>query len=92
MIDGNSGICILCDEGIAPYDAWVPLNPVQQAHHECSLRSVMGGIGHHIAHEYWCIVRKDPDAGFTWRQSAKMVAALVDVIGIDAVTERSLHR
>ena len=92
MINGDSGICVLCDEAIDDDDPFVRFNAGQQAHHECSMRSVMGGIGHHVAHEYWCVVRQDPDAGFTFRQSAKLVLALVDVIGVDAVTERSLHR
>ena len=91
LINGNSGICVLCDEAIDHhYDAWVPLNAAQYAHHECSLRSVLGGIGHQIAHEYWCKQRHDTDAGLTYRQSAKMVVALVDVIGIDAVSRRSV--
>ena len=90
-INNNSGVCVLCDEGIDTYDAWVPLNPAQYAHHECSLRSVLGGIGHQIAHTYWCQGNmKDPDAGLTYRQSAKMVAALVDVLGIEEVSRRSV--
>jgi hypothetical protein len=84
------GPCILCDEPILEYDAWAPMNAKQNAHHECSLRSVLGGIGHQIAHEYWCKQRHDTDAGLTYRQSAKMVSALVDVIGIDAVARRSV--
>ena len=88
-INNNSGVCILCDEGIGDYDAWVPLNAAQYAHHECSLREVMGGIGHQIAHEYWCKQRHDPNAGLTHRQSAQMVMALVDVLGIDEVARRA---
>ena len=90
IINGNGGICVLCDEGIDQrYDAWVPLNPAQYAHHECSLREVVGGIGHQIAHEYWCKERHDPNAGLTYRQSAKLVLALVDVLGIDEVSRRA---
>lgn len=82
-------ICILCDEVIGEYEAWVPLNSVQYAHHCCSLREVVGGIGHQIAHEYWCLQQHDTDAGFTYHQSAQMVASLVDILGIEAVAARA---
>jgi hypothetical protein len=83
-------VCVLCDEPIEEFDAWAPLNPKQYAHYECSLREVMGGIGHHIAHSYWCTQQHDPDAGLTRRQSSKLVVALVDVLGIDEVSRRSV--
>ena len=87
---GVRGICVLCDEPIERPDAWVPLNPAQLAHHECSMREVLGGIGHQIAHDYWCVQQRDTDAGFTRRQSAQLVLALIDVIGIEAVSKRSV--
>jgi hypothetical protein len=83
-------VCVFCNEKIEALDAWVPLNAVQYAHHECSLRSVVGGIGHQIAHDYWCVQRQDTDAGLTFRQSAKMIVALVDVLGIDEVSKRGI--
>jgi hypothetical protein len=46
------------------------LTPV---HRECSLRSVLGGIGHLRDHQRWCIEGKDPDAGYTYRESALLV-------------------
>ena len=83
--------CVLCGELIDPLsDDWVPLNPLQHAHRECSLREVLGGIGHQIAHEYWCIQQRDTDAGFTRHQSAKMVVALIDILGIEEVSQRSV--
>ncbi len=88
--NGEPWVCVLCDEEIEQFDAWVPLNPEQYAHHECSLRSVLGGIGHQIAHDYWCMQRRDTDAGLTWRQSARMVSALVDVLGIEEVAQRAV--
>ena len=85
------GTCVYCDETIEDHDAWSPLNAVQYGHYECGLREVMGGIGHHIAHEYWCgQPRHDPDAGLTRRQSAKLVVALIDLLGIDEVVRRSV--
>lgn len=84
------GLCVLCDEDITEHDDWIPLNPAQNSHRECSLREVMGGIGHHLGHEYWCRQQHDTDAGLTRRQSAKMVVALIDVLGIDEVLKRSV--
>ena len=75
--------CQLCHE---------PLDPIfddEAIHRECSLRSVMGGIGHLIAHEHWCTQRRDPDAGLTYRQSALMVAALTEILGPDEVARRA---
>jgi hypothetical protein len=87
---GDRRQCVLCDEDIGAYEAWVPLNAVQYAHHECALREVLGGIGHQIAHEFWCLDKRDPDAGLTFRQSARLVVALVDVLGIEEVSRRSI--
>lgn len=87
---GDRGLCALCDEDISTYDAWVPLNPMQYGHHECSIREVLGGIGHHLGHEYWCLQQRAPDAGLTYRQSAKMIVALIDVLGIDEVSKGSV--
>lgn len=52
------------------------------AHRECLLREVTGGIGHLIAHDYWCNVRADPDAGLTRRQSALLVDLYVALVGL----------
>jgi hypothetical protein len=46
------------------------LGPV---HRECSLRSVLGGIGHLDNHGYWCKRQGDPDGGRSYRQSALLV-------------------
>jgi hypothetical protein len=54
------------------------------------LREVMGGIGHHIAHEYWCTQHHDPDAGLTRRQSSLLVDAYLNVVGIDNAVQRSV--
>jgi hypothetical protein len=80
--------CVLCSQPIGDWDAWSPMNAQQYAHHECSLREVVGGIGHLIAHEYWCLQQHDPDAGLTYRQSALLVRAMVDVLGVEEVSRR----
>jgi hypothetical protein len=76
--------CEMCGEAIQVFDRgsfigamrgeegnWVPI--LAPVHRECSLRSVMGGIGHLQNHLTWCLERHDPDAGFSYRQSALMV-------------------
>lgn len=62
-------LCDLCKEPIEEPD-------LTTSHRECMLREVLGGIGHQIAHEYWCLRRHDPDAGYTYRESALMVYAI----------------
>ena len=75
----------MCNEPVATDDTvtlYTEDGP-RQAHRECMLRDVLGGIGHLIAHEYWCTQRHDPDAGLTRRQSALLVHAYTLFVGID---------
>lgn len=81
-------ICPLCDEPVIvfdPDDAQPIGTPdgMRQAHRICLLRNVIGGIGHLIAHEYWCAQRHDPDAGLTRYQSAQLVETWVHAVGTD---------
>lgn len=71
-------ICDLCHEPITEDDYRAPVRPLV-AHAECSLRSVAGGIGHHLNHEYWCLQMHDPDAGLTYRESARRIWQLFSV-------------
>jgi hypothetical protein len=73
--------CILCSEPLAHLDV-VGVAP-GFAHRECALRSVLGGIGHHEDHDYWCTQRGDPDGGRSYHQSAIEVKALWDTGKID---------
>jgi hypothetical protein len=75
--------CPLCHE-IVVRDTRVLHTPEgpRLAHRECMLRDVMGGIGHLIAHDYWCTQRDDPDAGLTRHQSARLVDAFSHIVGI----------
>lgn len=84
------GNCLFCDEPMTLADKpGLPIGvmrksgpTVEYAHRECQLRDVMGGIGHLIAHEFWCgAPRHDPDAGLTYRQSALLVDAWVAIVG-----------
>ena len=78
--------CELCGE---PCDAAFEGVVTMHAHRECLLRDVMGGIGHLIAHDYWCRDRHDPDAGLTYRQSAKLVDAYVCAVGVEGSVDPS---
>lgn len=84
----ESTVCIYCDE---PCDQ----NPDRTVgtmmgpryfHPECALREVLGGIGHQIAHDYWCTQMHDPDGGMSRHQSALMVAFMYEMMGDDLVT------
>ena len=74
--------CAFCQELIATEDrgsfvglAGYQAGALAPVHRECSFRSVIGGIGHHEDHTYWCKQRGDPDGGRTRRQSALEVWA-----------------
>ena len=60
------------------------------AHRVCMLRDAMGGIGHLIAHDYWCTERNDPDAGLTRYQSAQLVDAYITVVGIGETAKKTV--
>jgi len=77
--------CELCGE---PCDEPFEGTPLMHTHRECGLRSVVGGIGHLVAHGYWCVQKGDPDAGMTYRQSALLVDAYVHIVGIEQACDR----
>lgn len=86
-------ICPLCDEPVVPGGDISPSSlhtkdGPQTTHRSCMLREVIGGIGHLIAHDYWCLQRHDPDAGLTDRQSALLVDAFVTIVGGDEAASR----
>lgn len=64
-------ICMHCEEAIEDGDAGRITPTGLTEHRECSLRSVMGGIGHHVDHDRYC--KTDPDAGLSRRQSSILV-------------------
>jgi hypothetical protein len=78
--------CVLCGE---PMKKEKSVSLLQPMHRVCSLRSSVGGIGHLIAHEYWCVQKHDPDAGLTFRQSALLVDEFVTIVGVDESVRRS---
>lgn len=61
-------------------------------HRECMLRDVLGGIGHLLDHDEWCIRRGDPDAGFSYRESALAVDELTARFGTENVVNGTFTR
>lgn len=76
--------CELCGEAIPPFETIRS----ERFHRECQLREVSGGIGHHIAHPYWCLQMHDPDGGLTRRQSALLVDEYIALVGVEVATRR----
>lgn len=82
-------ICPMCDEKLDPGD--VQRNPPtlytaegpRAAHRECMLRVALGGIGHLIDHQHFCIDKGDPDAGLPFHLSAKLVDVWVAYYGVE---------
>lgn len=62
--------------------------PSPSYHPECGMRMAVGGIGHLIDHDRWCIERSDPDAGLTYRQSARLVYTWVEIFGVEAAVAK----
>ena len=82
-------LCPLCDEPVHGEAAAQPLyteDGPRAVHWQCMLRSVLGGIGHLVAHDWWCVQQHDPDAGLTYRQSSLLAAAWVRTVGAEGVS------
>lgn len=85
--------CLICDRPISQGEQ-TP-DPIYDgrdgsarfAHRACMVREVLGGIGHHIAHDYWCVDRGDPDAGLDRWQSAQLVELYVRLVGVRTALE-----
>lgn len=72
--------CLLCEQAISAGQRTHPIGDADgphEAHWECMVRSVMGGIGHIEDHAVWCVKLGDPDGGRSYRQSAIEVAQWV---------------
>lgn len=67
-------LCPYCNVQIRPGDNGAMTLSLDPHHRECSLREVMGGIGHLVDHDKYCAPEGlGPDAGLTRRQSALLV-------------------
>lgn len=66
--------CAMCKEPIEAHHQGTFLGILScyltPVHRECSLRSVIGGIGHLEDCAKWCKELHDPDGGRSYRQSA----------------------
>ncbi|MBA0085442.1 MAG: hypothetical protein HRJ53_10635, partial [Acidobacteria bacterium Pan2503] len=73
--------CELCGEPVQAFEQGTFLTVMEgdsgtltarlaPVHRECSLRNVLGGIGHLQNHAVWCGLKHDPDAGYSYRESA----------------------
>ena len=83
--------CELCHEGIEPGRQYnMGENSHMVAHRECLMREALGGIGHHLGHEYWCSIRRDPDAGLTRHQSAVLVLTLMELLGPETMAANAI--
>jgi hypothetical protein len=65
-------ICVWCQEAVQEGDNGRIAPTGFTEHRECSLRGVVGGIGHLVDHERYCH-SEGPDAGLSYRTSAMMV-------------------
>lgn len=65
-------LCVYCVEAIEQGDhgAIMAIGP---HHKECAYREVIGGIGHYVSHDRYCLGELGTDAGLTRRQSALLV-------------------
>jgi hypothetical protein len=94
MMLGMNRKCPLCGEIVGYHDSiGTPLLDLATGewdypHRECGLRSVIGGIGHLIDHQLWCVERGDPDGGLTYRLSAQAVRSWVEEFGVEAAAGR----
>lgn len=78
--------CYLCEEEILEGEDRADIINVD-AHRECSLRSVIGGIGHLIDHAHFCR-GVGPDAGLDYRTSSLLVDVWVARKGLEDAVSR----
>lgn len=69
--------CTLCKLCKTPMGSEESVNSQEPMHWECVLRAVMGGIGHLLDHEHFCLSKNDPDAGLDYRTSAALASVLL---------------
>jgi len=79
-------MCVLCKEELT-----VSVSILQPIHRECAMRAGLGGIGHHIDHEYFCKQKGDPDAGLPYRLSALLVATYVRYVGPEKAAQSAVN-
>lgn len=87
--------CMNCCEQFQDGDNGAIMPTGFAQHRECSLRAVMGGIGHLVDHEHYCHGELGPDAGLSYRESSVLAwqfiaeRAPITVADIDARRHRN---
>lgn len=78
------GVCILCGEMVTWEEAAFYMS-ARPAHPECGTRMALGGIGHLEDHQHWCLEVGDPNAGLSYRESARRVEQWLRDHGTEAI-------
>lgn len=77
-------MCMHCRERFAIGDNGAIMPTGFGQHRECALRAALGGIGHLVDHARYCRSELGPDAGLSFRDSARLVWAMhVDRQSVD---------
>lgn len=82
-------ICAYCNEPILFVKDRANIMSMD-CHRECSLRTVLGGIGHLLDHAHFCKGELGSDAGLDYRTSALMVDIWVDRKGVEKAVDKNL--
>jgi len=85
--NGEHSICAFCGEPLLPDEDRADIITLD-AHRECALRNVMGGIGHLLDHAHFCGGELGPDAGLDRRTSSLLVDVWIHRLGVEAASER----
>lgn len=73
--------CVICDDSLpngAEFDRTL-------VHRECLLANLIGPLGHHLDHDFWCANMGDSNCGLGARLAAIDLMALVERHGLTAV-------
>lgn len=73
--------CVLCDETIENGTTFDRTT----VHRECMLANIIGPLGHHLDHDFWCVNMADSHCGLGVRLANLDLAALVDRYGLEAI-------
>lgn len=73
--------CTICDDAVPEGADYSPAD----VHPECLLTHLIGPLGHHLDHRFWCENMGDPHCGRGVRQAALDLHALVETYGLPAI-------
>jgi hypothetical protein len=78
-------ICAFCTEPIEWGEERADILTMD-AHRECALRNVVGGIGHLLDHAHFCKGELGTDAGLDYRTSALLVDVWIHRKGVETAS------